>query len=73
MTTSTIKVGDTIPKGEFAWIQYTPELEDNSACGLPTTLSTDEWKGKKVVLFAVPGAFTVRFVSAFPSMGANII
>jgi len=54
----TIKVGDTIPKGEFGWIPYTPELEDQSACGLPTTLSTDEWKGKKVVLFAVPGAFT---------------
>lgn len=26
---------------------------------LATKLSTDAWKGKKVVLFAVPGAFTV--------------
>jgi peroxiredoxin len=25
-----------------------------------TTLSTDAWKGKKVVLVSVPGAFTVR-------------
>ncbi len=24
------------------------------------TLNTDEWKGKKVVLVSVPGAFTVR-------------
>jgi peroxiredoxin len=26
---------------------------------LATALSTNDWKGKKVVLFAVPGAFTV--------------
>lgn len=25
-----------------------------------TALSTDEWKGKKVVIVSVPGAFTVR-------------
>lgn len=30
-----------------------------SVC-LAIKLSTDEWKEKKVVLFAVPGAFTVR-------------
>jgi len=58
MTTPSIKVGDIIPEGEFGWIEYTPELENLSACGLPSKLSTDEWKGKKVVLFAVPGAFT---------------
>ncbi|KZP26811.1 thioredoxin-dependent peroxidase, partial [Athelia psychrophila] len=58
MATPTLKVGDTIPKGEFGWIEYTPELKDLNACGLPTTLSTDSWKGKKVVLFSVPGAFT---------------
>ncbi|KAF5372391.1 hypothetical protein D9615_009299 [Tricholomella constricta] len=45
-----IKVGDTLPQGTFSYIPYTPELENN--------LSTDEWKGKKVVLFSVPGAFT---------------
>ncbi|CAK5284244.1 unnamed protein product [Mycena citricolor] len=54
----TIKVGDTIPKGEFGYIPYAPELDDHSACGMPSKLSTDEWKGKKVVLFSVPGAFT---------------
>ncbi|KZT06680.1 1-Cys peroxiredoxin isozyme [Laetiporus sulphureus 93-53] len=54
----TIKVGDTIPEGTFSYIAYTPELDDHSACGIPTKLSTKEWKGKKVVLFSVPGAFT---------------
>ncbi|KAJ7100885.1 1-Cys peroxiredoxin isozyme [Mycena belliarum] len=53
-----IKVGDTIPKGEFGYIPYAPELEDNLACGVPGKISTDDWKGKKVVLFSVPGAFT---------------
>lgn len=27
MATPTVKVGDTLPKGEFGWIEYTPELE----------------------------------------------
>ncbi|KAF9002525.1 Redoxin [Cyathus striatus] len=55
---ATIKVGDTIPEGTFKYVAYTPELDDNLACGIPTALSTKDWKGKKVVLFAVPGAFT---------------
>ncbi|EPS94317.1 hypothetical protein FOMPIDRAFT_1169842 [Fomitopsis schrenkii] len=54
----TIKVGDTVPSGTFQYIAYTPELESAAACGIPIKLSTDEWKGKKVVLFSVPGAFT---------------
>ncbi|KII85642.1 hypothetical protein PLICRDRAFT_115960 [Plicaturopsis crispa FD-325 SS-3] len=54
----TIKVGDTIPPATFKYIPHSPELEDHAACGIPVTLSTDEWKGKKVVLFSVPGAFT---------------
>ncbi|KAJ6468056.1 1-Cys peroxiredoxin isozyme [Mycena vulgaris] len=53
-----IKVGDTIPKGEFGYIPWAPELEDNLACGIPSKITTDAWKGKKVVLFSVPGAFT---------------
>jgi alkyl hydroperoxide reductase 1 len=53
-----IKVGDTIPKGDFTYIPYTPALADAKACGIPGPLSTDEWKDKKVVLVSVPGAFT---------------
>ncbi|KAM6494772.1 Redoxin [Amanita muscaria] len=55
---ATIQVGDIIKPGQFEHIPYGPELEDHAACGFPLTLSTDEWKGKKVVIFSVPGAFT---------------
>jgi len=55
---ASIKVGDKIPEGTFKYVPYSPELEDGLACGIPTTLSTNEWKGKKVILFSVPGAFT---------------
>jgi len=55
---ATIQTGDQIPKGTFKYIPFTPELENGLACGIPAILSTDEWKGKKVVLIAVPGAFT---------------
>lgn len=45
----TIKVGDTIPSMKLA--QATPDG--------PKEITTDEiFKGKKVVMFAVPGAFT---------------
>jgi glutaredoxin/glutathione-dependent peroxiredoxin len=45
----TIKIGDHVPNGSF-----TVMTGDG-----PKPLSTDElFKGKKVVLFAVPGAFT---------------
>jgi glutaredoxin/glutathione-dependent peroxiredoxin len=45
----TIKTGDTLPSGEFTVM---------GANG-PEKLSTDAlFKGKKVVLFSVPGAFT---------------
>lgn len=45
----TIKVGDTVPEGKFAFM---------GADG-PSGITSDElFKGKKVVLFAVPGAFT---------------
>ncbi|KIP02753.1 hypothetical protein PHLGIDRAFT_95619 [Phlebiopsis gigantea 11061_1 CR5-6] len=59
-----IKVGDTVPAGKFATVYYSPELESHSACGAPSKLTTDAFKGKKVVIFAVPGAFT-------PSCHAN--
>jgi len=58
MSTPNIKVGETIPNAEFGWIEYTPELADHSACGIPKKLNTNQWKDKKVVLFSIPGAFT---------------
>jgi peroxiredoxin len=49
MTTPKIKVGDRMPAGTF--MHMTAEG--------PRKISTDElFKGKKVVLFSVPGAFT---------------
>jgi len=63
-----VQIGDTIPSATFAYVPYTPELENGAACGVPIELSTDSWKGKKVVLFAVPGAFTPTcHVSHLPS------
>ena len=66
-----IKKGDTIPTAKFAWVPNTPSLRDISIvghlatlydashrdlqCGVPQKLSTDDWKGKKIVLFGVPG------------------
>lgn len=45
----TIKVGEKVPEGKFAFM---------GADG-PSGITSDElFKGKKVVLFAVPGAFT---------------
>ncbi|KAI0076488.1 Redoxin [Panus rudis PR-1116 ss-1] len=58
MSAPTVKVGDTVPECTFWYVPYTPESDDLAACGIPTKLSTDAWKGKKVVLFSVPGAFT---------------
>ncbi|KAF9223063.1 1-Cys peroxiredoxin isozyme [Gyrodon lividus] len=54
----TISVGDKIPEATFPYVPYTPELEDHTVCGVPSVLPTKDWAGKKVVLFAVPGAFT---------------
>jgi len=53
-----IQSGDVVPEGTFTYIPYTPELDAHTACGIPIKLSTNEWKGKKVVIFSVPGAFT---------------
>ncbi|KAJ2920771.1 hypothetical protein H1R20_g16324, partial [Candolleomyces eurysporus] len=58
-----IKVGDTIPEGTFKYIPWSEALNDNLVCGAPVELSTSEWKGKKVVLFSVPGAFTCSLFS----------
>lgn len=48
----TIAVGDKIPEGEFGYIAVT-EADDMEACQLPGKLNTSDFKGKKVVVFAV--------------------
>ncbi|OCH91775.1 Redoxin [Obba rivulosa] len=55
---ATIKTGDTVLQGTFTYVPYAPELDSGAACGIPVKLNTDEWKGKKVVIISVPGAFT---------------
>jgi len=58
--TSTLHVGDTFPeKVTFTYIPYTPEKDEINACGIPVKYdASKEFKDKKVVLVAVPGAFT---------------
>ncbi|KAI7872017.1 Redoxin [Spinellus fusiger] len=53
-----IKVGDIIPDGVLHYVPYDPN-EDIKACPRPLPLKVhDRFKGKKVVLFAIPGPFT---------------
>jgi len=57
---SALKVGDSFPEGVvFSYVPYTPETGDITACGIPINYdASKEFADKKVVLFAVPGAFT---------------
>ncbi|TFK18858.1 thioredoxin-dependent peroxidase [Coprinopsis marcescibilis] len=55
---ASIKVGETIPEGTFKYIPWSEALESQLACGTPVTFTTNDWKGKKVVVISVPGAFT---------------
>ncbi|KAI8342829.1 Redoxin [Chlamydoabsidia padenii] len=53
-----IQVGDKIPDGTLLYVPYTPN-EDILACPIPQPYKIhDNFKGKKVVLFAIPGPFT---------------
>lgn len=53
-------VGSEFPKGvHFGYIPYKEETKDIKACGFPLQLYLDKVvPGKKVVIVAVPGAFT---------------
>ncbi|KAL2417586.1 Peroxiredoxin Asp f3 [Exophiala dermatitidis] len=55
-----LKPGDSFPDDVvFSYIPWTPETADVRVCGIPTNYpASKEWKDKKVVLFALPGAFT---------------
>lgn len=56
----TFSEGTTFPNGvKFNYVPFSDENADVLACGAPIPLDLDkEIKGKKVVLVAVPGAFT---------------
>lgn len=56
----TIYAGTEFPKGvKFTYIPYSEENADVKACGAPIQLDLDkELADKKVVIVAVPGAFT---------------
>ncbi|GAA5971028.1 hypothetical protein JCM11641_004118 [Rhodosporidiobolus odoratus] len=57
--TVTIKVGETIPATTIGYVPFSPALEDPGVCGLPGKIDTHaDWKGKKVVVFGIPGSFT---------------
>ncbi|CAO3642640.1 unnamed protein product [Mucor hiemalis] len=53
-----IKVGDTIPNGTLQYVPFDPK-EDITACPRPVAFNVHEkLKGKKAVIFAIPGPFT---------------
>jgi len=53
-----IQQGDQIPNFPLRFSEIS-DNDDASSCGLPQQMTTHElFAGKKVVLFAVPGAFT---------------
>ncbi|KAI8051456.1 peroxiredoxin [Syncephalis plumigaleata] len=57
MSGPVIKVGDTLPSATLKYAKY--DSANPNACSMPQTLETTEFfKGKKAVIFAVPGAFT---------------
>ncbi|PKI84254.1 peroxiredoxin type-2 [Malassezia vespertilionis] len=54
-----IKQGDTIPDTTFNYIPWSKDIQDGKASGSPTSFKAHElWKGKKVVIVSIPGAFT---------------
>ncbi|KAJ0117909.1 peroxiredoxin type-2 [Diaporthe amygdali] len=53
-------VGQAFPEDvTFQYVPYSPEKADLNACGIPVKFdASKDFKDKKVVLVAVPGAFT---------------
>ncbi|MGS0741692.1 redoxin family protein [Glaciimonas sp. GG7] len=52
----TIKIGDTVPEGQLA--EFIENETEGCSLGPNTFNVSDLVKGKKIALFAVPGAFT---------------
>ncbi|WFD23377.1 peroxiredoxin type-2 [Malassezia equina] len=51
--------GSQVPNTTFTYIPWAPELDSGKVCGVPTSFQAhDRWKGKKVVVVSIPGAFT---------------
>ncbi|CRG86218.1 Putative peroxiredoxin pmp20 [Talaromyces islandicus] len=52
--------GDQFPADVvFSYIPWAEESEDIKSCGIPINFNASkEWANKKVVIFALPGAFT---------------
>lgn len=70
-----LSVGSEFPKGvEFKYIPFTKEAAGITACGVPTTLDLDkELAGKKIVIVAVPGAFTPTcMINHIPPFGEKL-
>ncbi|ORY60527.1 putative peroxisomal membrane protein [Pseudomassariella vexata] len=57
---SELKAGDSFPEGvSFTYVPPSPDTSDITACGIPVKYNaSEEIKDKKVVIVAVPGAFT---------------
>ncbi|EOR02858.1 Putative peroxiredoxin [Wallemia ichthyophaga EXF-994] len=55
----TVAPGTQIPPASFNYIPHSKDSESIQACGIPISLNAhEEWKGKRVVVISVPGAFT---------------
>lgn len=81
-----LQAGDKFPEDVvFGYVPYQAETSEITQCGIPTSYNASkEWKDKKVVLFAVPGAFTpgcqgvhlpgfIKNHPAFKEKGVDII
>ncbi|KAJ5241895.1 Redoxin [Penicillium citrinum] len=55
-----LKAGDSFPEGvTFSYIPWAEDASEITSCGIPINYNASkEFANKKVVLFALPGAFT---------------
>ncbi|KAJ5249193.1 Peroxiredoxin Pen c 3 [Penicillium chermesinum] len=55
-----LKAGDSFPDNVvFSYIPWSEESSEITSCGIPVNyFASKEWADKKVILFALPGAFT---------------
>ncbi|KAJ5952888.1 Redoxin [Penicillium vulpinum] len=60
MATKGFNAGDAFPQDVvFSYIPWSEEAGEITSCGIPINYyASKEWADKKVILFALPGAFT---------------